>query len=63
LFDSIVEGCDRALTIAIDNGILSAHEAKSVFRHNILLGELSTIKKILAFLANMLNRATNLPER
>ncbi|MGA9097452.1 MAG: hypothetical protein WB392_00805 [Methanotrichaceae archaeon] len=52
LLDSIIDGCDRALTIAIDNDMLSAHEAKSTFRHNILLGELVTIQKILVFLAN-----------
>jgi len=49
LFYSLLEGCDRALEIAIDNGLLFAHEAKSSLRHSIVLDELAAIKKNLAF--------------
>jgi hypothetical protein len=50
LFDTLLAGCDLALTSAIDKGILSAHEAKSAFRHRMILDELATIKKNLALL-------------
>lgn len=50
LFEALLKGCERALAIAIDKGILSAHEAKSAFRFRIILDELATINKNLAFL-------------
>ncbi len=56
IFDILVEGCEEALRVAIDQGKLSAHEAKSVFRHQILLGEIATIKKNLEFLSKTRSR-------
>ena len=50
LFNSLIDGCDRALDIAIDNGFLSAHEAKSAMRANLIIGELRVIKANLKFL-------------
>jgi hypothetical protein len=50
LFEALLKGCERALAIAIDNGILSAHEAKSAARHRLILDELATIQKNLALL-------------
>ena len=52
LFDTLLEGCDLALTKAIDKGKLSAHEAKSVFRQRIILDQLATINKNLALLSS-----------
>ena len=51
IFHALVTGCEQTLQIAIDEGRLSAHEAKSVFRHQILLDELATVKKNLKFLS------------
>ena len=48
LFESLMEGCERALNSAIEKGILSAHEAKSAVRHRILLGELKAIHENVA---------------
>ncbi|NES83992.1 MAG: NACHT domain-containing protein [Moorea sp. SIO2B7] len=50
IFNTLVAGCEEALRVAIDRGRLSAHEAKSVFRHQVLLDELRNVKKILKFL-------------
>jgi hypothetical protein len=50
LFDALIKFCDRALGIAIDRGALSAHEAKSGFRHRLVMDELASIKKNLDFL-------------
>ena len=50
LFDTLLAVCENALTAAIDLGLLSAHEAKSVVRHRLILDELSSIQKNLAFL-------------
>ena len=36
--------------MAIDHGVLSAHEAKSVARHRLILDELAVIQKNLALL-------------
>lgn len=48
---AILQGCKRGLSIAIDKGHLSAHEASSSARHAVILGELSGIKANLEFLA------------
>ena len=37
LFDQLVSRCQMAMNAAVDNGILSAHEGKSAYRHRILL--------------------------
>lgn len=50
LFDVLLNGCERALEISVEKGILSAHEAKSSSRHILILDELQTIKKNLAIL-------------
>lgn len=51
LFEALLEVCERALTLAIDNGLLSAHDAKSSLRHSMVIDELAAIKKNLVFLA------------
>lgn len=50
LFDALLIGCDRALGIYVDKGVLSAHDAKSAVRHRLILDELAVIKKNLAIL-------------
>ncbi|MBE7445676.1 MAG: NACHT domain-containing protein [Planctomycetia bacterium] len=50
LFDALIEGCEHAFNMAIDDGILSAHEAKAAFRHQMILDELVTIQRNLDFL-------------
>jgi hypothetical protein len=50
LFLEFTIACDNLLKIAIDSGILSAHESNSILRHNIILDELSSIKANIAFL-------------
>jgi hypothetical protein len=50
ILDALIEGCEEALQIAIDQGRLSAHEAKSAFRHQIFLDEIAAIKKNLDLL-------------
>ncbi len=50
LFDVLLNGCERALEISVEKGILSAHEAKSSSRHILILDELQTIKKNLTIL-------------
>jgi hypothetical protein len=50
ILDDLIEGCEEALQIAIDQGRLSAHEAKSAFRNQILLDEIAAIKKNLDLL-------------
>jgi hypothetical protein len=50
ILDDLIEGCEEALQIAIDQGRLAAHEAKSAFRHQILQDELATIQKTLNLL-------------
>ncbi|MBP0018723.1 MAG: hypothetical protein J7647_14400 [Cyanobacteria bacterium SBLK] len=50
IFDILLEGCEQALRIAIDAGKLSAHEARSEFRHRMVLDELAAIQKNLTFL-------------
>lgn len=50
LFEALLKGCEQALSLAIDQGVLSAHEAKSAARHRLILDQLATIKKNLALL-------------
>jgi len=50
LFRAIMQSSEQALNIAIDKGILSAHEAKSTQRYRILLDEINNIKNNLEFL-------------
>lgn len=51
LFESLYRACERALAVAIDRGILSAHEAKAASRQRVVLDELQSIKKNLALLS------------
>ncbi|EDX72139.1 NACHT domain family [Coleofasciculus chthonoplastes PCC 7420] len=50
ILDDLIEGCEEALQIAIDRGRLSAHDAKSAFRHQIVRDEIATIQKTLNLL-------------
>lgn len=50
LYAVLLEGVDKALVAAIENGILSAHEAKSVVRYRQLLDEIAVVQKNLDFL-------------
>lgn len=50
LFDRIINGCNDALSLAIDADILSAHEASSQLRYHIVLDEISAIRKTLAII-------------
>jgi len=50
LFNLILQGCEQALQIAINRGVLAAHEAKSVARFHLLRDELAAIHKNLDFL-------------
>jgi len=45
LFDLIINGCEFSLMESIEKGILSAHEAKSIYRHNFVISELNIIKR------------------
>lgn len=50
LLDALIKGCELVLAHAIDSEILSAHEAQSAFRHNLLASEIEAIQKKLDFL-------------
>ncbi len=51
IFHTLVTGCEETLQIAINEGRLSAHEARSSFRHQVLLDEIANIQKNLEFLS------------
>lgn len=50
LFNLVASTCDEALNVAIEAGLLFAHEAKSNLRFNVLNEELKAISKNLNFL-------------
>jgi len=50
IFEILVDGCNYSLEIAIDKGILSAHEANSNFRFQLLSDQLNSIEKSIVFL-------------
>lgn len=50
LFEILLEACDRALSVAVDKGILAGHEARSSVRHRALLDEIASIQKNVDFL-------------
>jgi hypothetical protein len=50
LFDLLLARCDAALQHAIEQGILAAHEARSVARHRVVVDELHSIRRSLEFL-------------
>ncbi len=49
LFEALLEGCHFTLRSAVDQGILTGHEALSAFRHNVLQSEIAGIRKKLDF--------------
>jgi hypothetical protein len=51
VFNALIDSCESALDIAINNGIISAHEAKSAFRYRRILDEISTIEKKIDILS------------
>lgn len=50
LLKILVDGCEEVLNIAIGEDILSAHEAKSSFRHQIMINEIKNIHKNIEYL-------------
>jgi hypothetical protein len=50
LFEEISCACERALSIAVDNGVLSAHEAESSLRFKLLKDELECVRENTAML-------------
>jgi len=54
IFDAILTGCEKALEVAINRGVLAAHEAKSVVRYQMLRDELAAIQRNLTFLTGQL---------
>lgn len=51
LFEALLSGCDRALSVGVDQGLLAAHEAKSAVRQRMLMDELQVIAKNVALLS------------
>jgi hypothetical protein len=49
LLETLIAGCDRALEIAVSQKVLSAHDAKSAARANLILDELEAIKARIDF--------------
>ena len=45
LFDALIKGCHEVLVVAIDQGILPAHEAMSNFRFHILHDEIAALHR------------------
>lgn len=50
LFQVLFDGCESAISRAIDKGILSAHEAKSNLRYQQIRDEISNVQRNLSFL-------------
>jgi hypothetical protein len=53
LFRALLDGCSKGLDIAIDQGVLAAHEAKSSFRFRVLRDELATVARNLQILLRL----------
>ena len=51
LFDMLLAGCDHALELAVEAGILAAHETRSALRHGALSNELKAIQRNLDLLS------------
>ena len=47
LFQALLRGCNRVLSLAVNEGVLSAHEARSEFRYRIIRDELEDLKRNL----------------
>ena len=60
LFETLIENCNSVLKIAIEKEILSAHEASSNYRFNIIQDHLNAIQKSIHFLES--NKELNLEE-
>lgn len=52
LFETLIKACNLALERAIYGGVLVASEARSAFRHHILLDEIAAIHRKLDYLAD-----------
>ncbi|MBI2912868.1 MAG: NACHT domain-containing protein [Chloroflexi bacterium] len=52
VFRALLRSCERALALAVDNGVLSAHEAMSAARHRAVVGELQALNKNLALVTS-----------
>ncbi len=52
--NALIDGVDKALNDAIDEGILSAHEARSSLRYRMILDEMAAIEKNLEFLTSQM---------
>jgi predicted NACHT family NTPase len=52
LFNSIVQSCEKALQVAVNRGLLAAHESKSIVRTQMLFNELAAIQKNVKFLTS-----------
>ncbi len=50
ILDTLLAGCEYAITAAIDQGVLAAHEAQSSLRHRFLTDEIAAIRENLSFL-------------
>lgn len=48
--NALLDGCQAAFQAAVDQGVMSAHEARSTLRHRILVDELKNIEENLKFL-------------
>ncbi|MDF0590654.1 NACHT domain-containing protein [Candidatus Methanocrinis natronophilus] len=57
LFDSLIKVCDLVLEAGIEEGMLSAHEARSNLRYNLLSDTLASIRKNIDIL-----KASNKPD-
>jgi hypothetical protein len=49
LFETLMQASTAALAQAADQGLLSAHEALSTYRHHIIQGQLASIQRRLDF--------------
>lgn len=52
LFKGLLQACDRALAAGVDVGMLPAHEARSAFRHLMVMEELTAVRNSLEFLTS-----------
>jgi len=51
LLNLLIEGCESVLNDAIEDEIIFSHEAKSTFRHHVLLNEINNISKNIEYLS------------
>ena len=53
IFEILIAGCEEALQEAIDQGKLSAHEARSQFRHLLLYDEIAAVQNKIDLLVTL----------